>query len=99
VIIITGSIIGSTETVDELEQLALEHVRRSRQEPGCLSHTVFRDAENPLRLFFYEQWSDLDAVRTHFAVPESGAYVAAAARLCESPPVLELFDSTPVKVR
>lgn len=98
-IIITASITGSTDTIDELERLALEHVHRSRQEPGCVSHTVFRDVENPLRLFFYEQWSDLDAVRTHFAVPEAGAYVAAAAQLCDSPPVLELFDATPVTVR
>lgn len=98
-IIITGSITGSADTVDELERLALEHVRRSRQEPGCVSHTVFRDVENPLRLFFYEKWSDMDAVRAHFDVPESGAYVATAAKLAESPPVLELFDATPVRAR
>jgi quinol monooxygenase YgiN len=99
VIIITGSITGSAETIEELERLALEHVHRSRLEPGCVSHNVHRDVENPLRLFFYEQWTDLDAVRTHFAVPASGAYVATAARLCEAPPILELFDATPVKAR
>jgi quinol monooxygenase YgiN len=64
-----------------------------------VSHTVLHDVENPSRLFFYEQWEDIGAVRTHFAVPESGAYMATAARLCESPPTLELFESTPIRVR
>jgi quinol monooxygenase YgiN len=99
VIIITGSITGSAETIDELERLALEHVHRSRQEPGCVSHTVFRDVENPLRLFFYEQWADMDAVMTHFAVPESGGFVATAANLSPEPPTLEMFQATPVNAR
>jgi quinol monooxygenase YgiN len=94
VIIITGSIVASEETVDELQRLAVVHVRRSRQEPGCLSHSVHRDVENPLRLVFFEQWADMDAVMTHFAVPESGAFVATAANLSSEPPSLELFDAT-----
>jgi quinol monooxygenase YgiN len=97
VVIITGSIVASEESIEELERLALDHVRRSRQEPGCESHTVFRDVENPLRLFFYEQWADMDAVMTHFAVPESRAFVATAATLSPEPPTLELFQATPVK--
>jgi quinol monooxygenase YgiN len=94
VIIITGSIVASEATVDELQRLAIEHVRRSRLEPGCLSHSVHRDVENPLRLVFFEQWADMDAVMTHFAVPESGAFVATAAALSPEPPTLDLYDAT-----
>jgi quinol monooxygenase YgiN len=94
VIVITGSIVASEETVDELQRLAIEHVHRSRLEPGCLSHSVHRDVENPLRLVFFEQWTDMDAVLTHFAVPDSGAFVAAAADLSSEPPTLELYDAT-----
>jgi quinol monooxygenase YgiN len=64
-IIILGYITARSETIDELMVLGLEHTRRSRLEPGCLSHDVSRDVENPNRLLFIERWADLDAVRTH----------------------------------
>ena len=49
-LIVTGSLTERPETFEELRGLALEHVRRSRAEPGCLSHAVHVDCENPLRL-------------------------------------------------
>lgn len=94
-IIITGSVTGTDATIDELIGLSLEHVRRSRLEPGCLSHEVARDVENPLRLVFAERWADMAAVTTHFAVPASGDFVRAAMALAESPPTLELFEASP----
>jgi quinol monooxygenase YgiN len=93
-IIIVGAITGAEATIDELIGLSLEHVRRSRLEPGCLSHEVARDVENPFRLVFTERWADMAAVTTHFAVPESGEFVRAAMSLCDSPPTLELFDAS-----
>jgi quinol monooxygenase YgiN len=64
-----------------------------------VSHAVHRDVENPLRLFFYEQWADMDAVMAHFAVPESGGFVATAANLSAVPPTLQIFEATPVEAR
>jgi quinol monooxygenase YgiN len=95
VILITGSITGRPETIDELVVASLEHVLRSRREPGCISHSVHRDVENPLRLVFIEQWESPDAVRAHFAVPASAEFVRAAAALSDSPPSLEMFTATP----
>jgi antibiotic biosynthesis monooxygenase len=60
-IIITGSVTGTSETIDELLAASLEHVRRSREEPGCISHAVHRDVENPLRLVFFERWESAEA--------------------------------------
>lgn len=57
-IIVTSSIIARRETIDELRSLAIEHVRRSRGEADCLSHNVHADAEEPLRLVFFETWRD-----------------------------------------
>jgi quinol monooxygenase YgiN len=94
-IIITGSITARPETIDQLVAASLEHVLRSRGEPGCLSHSVHRDVENPLRLVFIEQWESPGAVRAHFAVPASGEFVRAAAALAASPPSLEMFTATP----
>ena len=94
VIIVTGSIQASDETLPEILRASLEHVHRSRTEPGCISHTVHRDAEDPNRLFFFEQWADRDALRTHFAVPASGQFVETISQLATGTPTLEIYDAT-----
>ncbi|MGY3445958.1 putative quinol monooxygenase [Bradyrhizobium sp. USDA 4473] len=57
-IVVTGNITARPETFDEVRRLSLAHVHRSRTEPGCISHAVHVDCENPLRLVFFEQWAD-----------------------------------------
>ena len=89
----TGSVLGTAETIDELIALSLEHVRRSRTEPGCIAHAVHRDVEVPLRLVFVERWADREALRTHFAVPASGAFVQAASKLAAEPPAMEIYEA------
>jgi quinol monooxygenase YgiN len=74
-ILVTGSILARADTFDEVLGSCLEHVERSRTEPGCISHDVHVDCQNPLRLFFFEQWADEAALRAHFAVDESKAFV------------------------
>ena len=96
-VIVTGAILARAETLDELLALSLEHVRRSRQEPGCLAHAVHQDAENPLRLVFLEEWADLDALRAHFAVPASGAFVARARTLAAEPPTMRIYEASPTR--
>jgi quinol monooxygenase YgiN len=98
-IIIMGSVTGTPETVDGLLVASLEHVGRSREEPGCISHAVHRDAENPLRLVFFERWESAEAVRAYFAVPASAQFVRTAAALAASPPSLELFTATPASLQ
>ena len=41
---------------------------------------------------------DLDALRTHFAVPASGAFVEALSALVDGAPTLEVYDATPTRV-
>ena len=74
-ILVTGSVVARAETFDEVRRLSLEHVHRSRKEPGCISHDVHVDCQNPMRLFFFEQWADEAALRAHFAVEGSKAFV------------------------
>lgn len=96
-IVIHGSIAARAETLDELLRLSLEHVRRSRLEPGCISHGVAQDAEDPLRLVFYEEWADAAAVTAHFAVPDSRAFVAEASKLAAAKPTIRLYEAQPIK--
>ncbi|WP_334500154.1 putative quinol monooxygenase [Bradyrhizobium sp. AZCC 1678] len=64
-ILVTGSILAREETFDDVLRSSLEHVERSRKEPGCISHDVHVDCQNPMRLFFFKQWADEAALRTH----------------------------------
>lgn len=96
-IIVTGSVRARPENLDEVLALSLEHVRRSREEPGCLLHTVHQDVEDPLRVVFLEHWEDREKLDVHFAVPASGAFVAAVSALAAEPPVMNIYEAAPAR--
>ena len=95
-IVVTGSVTTKPDTFDEVRRLSLEHVHRSRGEPGCISHAVQVDCENPLRLVFFEQWADRAALLTHFAVPASRDFVRALQPLAAVATTIEIYDATKV---
>jgi len=97
-LIVTGSVHARPDRLADVLALSVEHVHRSRAEPGCLFHTVHQDVEDPNRIVFVEHWQDADALRTHFAVPESGAFVAALTELVAGSPTLEIYDATPTRL-
>jgi quinol monooxygenase YgiN len=97
VIIVTGAVLARPGAREEMIAGALEHVRRSRTEPGCISHAVHQDVENPDRLFFFEQWADRQSLDAHFQVPESGAFVELAGRLAAEPPMLRVYTAHNVR--
>jgi quinol monooxygenase YgiN len=93
-IIVTGSATARPGSFDDVLALSVRHVRRSRLEPGCLSHEVYRDVEQPQRVVFLERWADRDALQAHFEVPESLAFVEALGRLTSEPPTMEIHTVT-----
>jgi quinol monooxygenase YgiN len=96
-LIVTGSLVARQDTFEELRAHALEHVRRSRGEPGCRSHAVHVDCENPLRLVFVEEWESREALLTHFAVPESRAFVKSARTLAAEVSPIGIFDAARIE--
>ena len=96
-IVVTGSVTARPETFEEVRKLSLEHVHRSRTEPGCISHAVHVDCENPLKLVFFEQWADRAALLTHFAVPASRDFVKALQSLASAATTIEIYDATKVE--
>ena len=96
-ILVTGSVTARDDSFDEVRRLSLEHVRRSRLEPGCLSHSVHADCENPLRLVFVEQWADRAALAAHFAVPASRDFVRSLGSLASGASAIEMFEATRVE--
>jgi quinol monooxygenase YgiN len=97
-IIVTGGILAKTDTLDKLLALSLEHVRRSRTEPGCLAHALHQDYENPLRLVFVEEWSDRQALAAHFALPASHAFVKAVSPLAAEPPQMNIYEAAAIEI-
>jgi quinol monooxygenase YgiN len=94
-LIVTGSVTARPETFEQLLEAALAHVRRSRAEPGCIGHSVHVDCEDPMRLFFYEEWEDRAALDAHFAVPESLDYMKAARELAASGTKIKILPIVP----
>jgi quinol monooxygenase YgiN len=95
-VIVWGSIEAIADKLDDVVQLSLEHVRRSRNEPGCISHSVQADLEHRNRLIFFEEWEDMAALQTHFKVPESGNFVSSVSKLAVGPPSIKIFESKQV---
>ena len=93
-IVVTGSVTAREDSFDEVRKLSLEHVLRSRTEPGCISHAVHVDCENPLRLVFFEQWADRAALLAHFAVPASRDFVRSLQNLADQATTIELYEAT-----
>ena len=98
-LIVTGSIAARADTFDALRAASLEHVSRSRAEPGCLEQGVASDANDALRLVFFERWADQAALDAHFRVPASGAFVAKASGLAAAPPKIHVYEATEVPLR
>lgn len=92
-IIITGGARIKPDHMAEALEIGCDHSARSRAEPGCISHNCHVDAEDPARIVFVELWTDMAAVQTHFAVPESGAFVRGLGPLAEGRPVIKLFEA------
>lgn len=92
-IIVLGSVVARDGALAEMLALSREHVARSRAEPGCVSHAVHVDTEDPNRLVFIEEWADPSALQQHFQVPASRAFVKALAGLAAAPPTLSVYDA------
>ena len=92
-ILITGHVILTPEHRERMIALGAEHSARSRSEPGCLAHNCHVDVEDALRLVFVEEWESVDAVRAHFALPASRAFVADMRALSPQPPVIRTYEA------
>ena len=95
-IVVLGSVLIRDGSVADALIASQEHVERSRGEPGCLEHGVSIDAQVPNRLVFVERWASMEALRAHFAVPASHAFVKSLVALAAQPPSMVLYEATEV---
>src|ERR1700744_5723360 len=97
-ILVTGRVTAKPDTVAEMLRVSREHVHRSRREPGCISHDVSVDADDPLTLHFIERWADEAALKVHFRVPESRAMWQTLQSLAADPGAMQIYDAGEIKL-
>ncbi len=98
-IIVTGAIQARLDSLDQLRRLSLEHVARSRAEPGCLEHSVAVDANDSLRLVFFERWADRESLLAHFRVSASREFAKRVAEMAARPPELATYEASELALR
>lgn len=96
-ILVIGRVTAKPETFDEMLRVSREHVHRSRKEPGCISHDVSIDADDPLTLQFVERWADEAALKAHFRVPESRAMWKRLQELAVYSGAMHLYQADEIK--
>jgi quinol monooxygenase YgiN len=94
IVIVTGSVVARPETLEEVLAASLEHVRRSRAEPGCISHAVHQDVEDKFRVVFFERWADRASLDDHFRVPASADFARTVTRLAAQPPSMVIYQAS-----
>ncbi|MEM8708713.1 MAG: putative quinol monooxygenase [Actinomycetota bacterium] len=94
-IVVLGDVRVRPDVADDALRISREHVERSRTEPGCISHDVLVDPDEPLRLVFVERWADRTALDVHFAVPESIAFASALAEMASERPHMQILPIEP----
>ena len=92
-VIVTASIHVAADRLTEALALSLEHVHRSRLEPGCVSHGVSQDVEDPNHVIFVERWADRAALAVHFGIPEARAFSRAIGAMAVEPAQMTLYDA------
>jgi quinol monooxygenase YgiN len=98
-IIVTGTLHARPDSFAQVSALTHAHVKRSRTEVGCIEHGFAVDAEDPMRLVFFERWADRAAIDAHLALPASREFGKAVAGLVDQPPTLSIFGATELPLR
>jgi quinol monooxygenase YgiN len=87
-IVVVGKVKTDAERRDELVRVALENVRASREDEGCLGYRFFQDTEDENAFVFVEEWESQEALEAHFRTPHIAKFMAAfPATLAEPPDV------------
>jgi quinol monooxygenase YgiN len=94
VIIVIARVKVRLEHLAEAWSISKVHVARSRLEPGCISHNVYRDDEHENHLVFVEEWESEQALATHFSVPASAEFVSALAGLSVGKTAFHMYSAS-----
>ena len=92
-IVVTGIATAREGAEAQMEKVSIEHVLRSRTEPGCISHAVSRDVEDPRRFVFVQRWADMAPLQVHFRLDASRQFVKDLTLLSDGKPDMALYQA------
>jgi len=98
-ILVIGHALAKADTLQAMLAISVEHVLRSRTEPGCISHEVTTDVQDPLRLTFVERWRDMAVLQAHFRVDASRAFAKALAAMADGTPEIHVYQSDEIDLQ
>lgn len=70
---------------EELRNLLISVVEPTRREEGCIQYDLHVSTSEPGRFFFYENWTDADALKRHSGSDHIKAMGAAVRTLVGGP--------------
>ncbi len=97
-IVVTGRVQIPAHNRERFLEIATEMCSSSRADDGCIGYRVYADLEQPERYIFIEEWSDDEALQSHFRQPHTGTFMAALGGLLGEP-ADALFHTTAVSRR
>ena len=73
------------ETIEKIIETALEMVRQTRIEAGCLNYDFHQDLTDPTLFYMHENWIDEKSLEAHFETPHIKAALAVLPTLLVEP--------------
>lgn len=76
-IIVEGFVQLAPGEIERFRPAAIEMLRATRNEAGCLSYAFATDVDDPNTVRIVEQWESENALASHFATPHMAKFNAA----------------------
>lgn len=82
---VVAEIVAKPGSEDELRDILISVVEPTRKEEGCIQYDLHVSTNEPGRFFFYENWTDGEALKRHAGSEHIRAMGAAARLLVDGP--------------
>ena len=80
-IVIAGAIPIKSEHREEARQLALQMMKATQAESGCLAYQSYADLADPNTFFIFEEWESEEALNRHFQTEHMKTFQQQAPKL------------------
>jgi len=90
-IVIAGSVPVRVEKREAAIGAAVEMVRATRAEPGCLSYGFYAAIDDPNRILVLEEWESEEALARHFASEHMKTFSRILPEVLAGPPSIKRY--------
>ena len=74
-ILIAGSMNVKPESIDAFMATAVELMRATHQEAGCIAYSFSRDPLDDTKVHIFEKWESEDALAAHMGTEHMAAFI------------------------